>query len=156
MKFKWITIVIAFAFVLAHSPAREPFRAGIDVPEPKLIKKVEIDYPDIVGNSFTGNGPVVLDILVNEQGFVTNVTERMYDAQVLDTAKATVKQWRFSSTYVDGKAFVDDKGSILGVEGSYTKNERVVKWLRTATVLSPGTRNGKPVPTAVIVAMPVR
>jgi hypothetical protein len=102
MKFKWITILIAF--VLAQSPAREPFRVGVDVPEPKLINKVEIDYPNIVGNYFLGNGPLVLDILVDEQGFVTNVKERLYDLLVLETAKAEVKQWRFSSTYVHGKA----------------------------------------------------
>lgn len=101
MKFSLLTIVIAFA--LAQFPGREPFRAGIDVPAPKLNKNVEVDYPDVAGNSWAGNGPVVLDILVNEQGFVTNVTERLYDARVLETAKAAVKQWRFSSTYVEGK-----------------------------------------------------
>ncbi len=104
MKFKWITIVLGFALALAVLPAGEPFRAGIDVPEPRLIKNVEIDYPNIVGNSFAGNGSVVLNISVDEQGFVTNVTERMYDSQVLETAKAAVKQWRFSPTYIDGKA----------------------------------------------------
>jgi hypothetical protein len=104
MKFKRISIILALAFVLAHSPASEPFRAGVDVPEPKLIRKVEIDYPDIVSNAFAGNGPVVLDILVNEQGFVTNATERIYDAQVLEAVKAAVKQWRFFPTYVHGKA----------------------------------------------------
>jgi hypothetical protein len=103
MKFKWITI-LGFALALVVSPAGEPFRAGIDVPEPKLIKKVEIDYPNIVGNSFAGNGSVVLDIVINEQGSVTNMTERMYDSQVLETTKAAVKQWRFSPTYLDGKS----------------------------------------------------
>jgi hypothetical protein len=104
MRYKRISTVFALAFVLAHSPASEPFRAGVDVPEPKLIRKVEIDYPNIVLNAFAGNGPVVLDILVNEQGFVTKMTERIYDAQVLEAVKAAVKQWRFSPTYVRGKA----------------------------------------------------
>jgi hypothetical protein len=104
MRYKRISTILALAFVLAHSPAREPFRAGVDVPEPKLIRKVEIDYPNIVINAFDGNGPVVLDILVNEQGFVIKMTERIYDAQVLEAVKAAVKQWRFSPTYVRGKA----------------------------------------------------
>lgn len=104
MKYKRISTVLALSFVLAHCSASEPFRAGVDVPEPKLIRKVGIDYPNIVINAFAGNGPVVLDILVNEQGFVTKMTERTYDAEVLEAVKAAVKQWRFSPTYVRGKA----------------------------------------------------
>jgi hypothetical protein len=104
MEIKRISIVLALAFCGAQSPAKEPFRAGIDVPEPKLIKKAEIDYPNLVGNSFAGNGPVVLDILIDEKSVVTNLAERMYDTQVLEAAKAAVKEWHFSPTHVDGMA----------------------------------------------------
>jgi hypothetical protein len=100
-----ISIILAFALVPAKSPAQEKtFRAGIDVPEPKIVKKVEIDYPDLTKHWFLGNDPVVLDILINERGLVTDIKERSYDASVLETVKATVKQWLFAPTIVDGRA----------------------------------------------------
>lgn len=104
LKCKWIPIILVLIFVLAQLPAQELFRAGINVPEPKLVKKVEIEYPDIIKHWFMGNGPVVLDISINEQGLVTDMEERSYDASGLDAVKAAVKQWRFSPTIVAGNA----------------------------------------------------
>lgn len=102
--FRWISIVLVLLSELAQSPAQEPLRAGIDVPEPKLTKKVEIGYPDLIHHWFAGNGPVVADILIDEQGLVTDIEERSYDASVLETFKAAVRQWRFAQTIVDGRA----------------------------------------------------
>jgi hypothetical protein len=103
-KFKCLPLILAFIFALTQLPAQTPLRAGIDVPEPKLIQKVDIDYPDLIKHWFIGNAPVVLDILINEQGLVTKMEERSFDASVLETVKAAVKQWRFAPTIVKGKA----------------------------------------------------
>jgi hypothetical protein len=104
-KLGLISIILAFALVPAKSPAQEKtFRAGIDVPEPKIVKKVEIDYPDLTKHWFFGNHPVVLDILINERGLVTDIKERSYDASVLETVNAAVKQWLFTPTIVNGRA----------------------------------------------------
>lgn len=100
----WILVILAFAFALVQSPAQEALRAGIDVPEPRIIKEVEFEYPDLIKHWFMGNDPVVLDILINEQGLVTSIEERSYDASVLESVKAAVKQWIFAPTIVNGRA----------------------------------------------------
>jgi hypothetical protein len=104
MRLKLIMLVPYFALFLIQLPAKEPLRAGIDVPEPRLIQRVDIPYPDILHNSFLGAGPVVLDILIDEQGLISDLTERSYSSSVLESTKAAIKGWRFSPTLIDGKA----------------------------------------------------
>jgi hypothetical protein len=105
MRFMLISIVLDLAFALAQLPAQEPLRAGIDVPEPKLIKKVEVDYPEqaILANLVSPH-PVVLDILIDEAGSVADVVARRDAAETLEVARSAVKQWRFSPTYIGGRA----------------------------------------------------
>jgi len=78
--------------------AGEPLRVGIDIPEPKLIKKVDISYPILV------EGPVVLEILINETGEVSKIKPKLYDPAILEAATSAVREWRFSPTYRDHKA----------------------------------------------------
>jgi outer membrane biosynthesis protein TonB len=104
LKCKWIPIILAFTFMLAQLPAQEPLRAGIDVPEPKLIKKMEAAYPNAAIISDEQPGFVVLSVLINEQGDVTDITPRHHRHVFLEAAESAVMQWRFAPTFVDGKA----------------------------------------------------
>lgn len=103
LRGKWIPIILACTFVLAQLPAQEPLRAGIDVPEPKLIKKVKIDYTeaDMIARKM---GRVVLKILIDEQGAVADIKDIISFEAFQNTVKTTVKKWRFSQTFVNGKA----------------------------------------------------
>ena len=101
MRFQWTSISLALGLSLIQSYAGEPLRAGIDAPEPKLIKKVEINYPK-ASPIADFSGPAVLNILINEQGAVTKVTAQKYNSVILEPAISAVRQWRFSSTYLNG------------------------------------------------------
>jgi hypothetical protein len=103
MKFRWISIALVFAIFLIQSHAGEPFRVGIDVPEPKLVSKVEVPYPDFAKIGVL-DGPVVVYILIDERGIVAEVNARFFNSAFLEPAISAVKQWRFSPTFVDGKA----------------------------------------------------
>jgi hypothetical protein len=89
--------------MLVQLPAREPLRVGIDVPEPKLIHRVEIGCPDAVKIAEV-NGPVVVKILINEQGAVDEIKPMLYQPAILEAATLDLKQWRFSRTFLNGKA----------------------------------------------------
>jgi hypothetical protein len=99
LKFKLISIVLAFVFALAQSQAQEPLRAGIDVPEPNIIKIVEIEYPESVMGSAVA---LIIRILIDEQGTVTDAIGQS-NSSLMDAAKSTLKKWRFSPTFVNGK-----------------------------------------------------
>jgi len=99
----WVAISL-FVTALFAAQQAEPTRVAASVQEKKLIKKVEPVYPEIAGQ-VTVRGPVILQVVANERGEVVEVKivkganplvqERVYDA---------VKQWRYSPTYVDGRA----------------------------------------------------
>jgi hypothetical protein len=103
MKLKLIGIVLTVICGLVHLSAREPLRVGIEVPEPKLIHKVEMICPEAVKIAEV-NGPVVAKILINEQGTVDEVRAILYQPAILEAAKLALKQWRFSPTFLNGKA----------------------------------------------------
>lgn len=91
-------ILLAFTSMLV-AQSREPLRAGIDVPEPRLSKKVEIAFP---AKALGHAGPVVLDILIDEDGAVSKVAARYYSSALLEPATSAVKKWRFSPTLLKG------------------------------------------------------
>ena len=74
LKLRCLSSFLAFACMLAQLPAQDPLRAGIDVPEPMLIKKVDIPYPDpaIISDK---TGAVILNMLIDEQGAIARITD---------------------------------------------------------------------------------
>ena len=119
MRFQFTSICLALALSLIQSYAGEPLRAGIDVPEPKLIKKIEIDCPK--ASPITNvSGPVVLNILINEQGAVAKVTPQTYNSVILEPAISTVRQWRFSSTYLNGTSISITATAVILVSYGHT------------------------------------
>ena len=101
-KIKVIGTVLTVILTFGLLPAREPVRVGIDVPEPELVRKSDIIYPDPANRA-----QVVLDILIDEKGEVA-IDENGQVADVVlpfvKAAKSAVKQWRFSPTLVNGQA----------------------------------------------------
>ena len=103
MKIKALSILLAFVFTLLQSQAGEPLRVGIDVPEPKLLKKVEIDYPEEAKIARKDN-PNVLKLLINEQGNVEQIKPLLFDRLTIDATIGAVKQWQFAPSYWNKKA----------------------------------------------------
>lgn len=100
MNLRWVSAFIALFLVLSPIYAEEPLRAGIDVPEPTIIKKVEVNYPVPAPE----RAMVVLSVMIDEQGAVKDITVGQYDSAFVEAAKSSVWKWRFSPTLVNGKA----------------------------------------------------
>ena len=72
--------------------------------EKKLIKKVEPVYPEIA-QFVPVRGPVILEVVANEKGKVVEAKiVKGGNPVVQKPVFEAVKQWRYSPTYVDGKA----------------------------------------------------
>jgi TonB family protein len=99
-------LLLLFLLPLGVSQGHEranPLRAGIDVPQPKIFKSIPVSYPRGEGDE----SHIVLTILIDEQGAVTEIAdarEHMNKSAFQEVAKSAVKDWRFSPTFVNGKA----------------------------------------------------
>jgi len=90
--------------VLAATPARNgPVRIGGRIQEPRKIKSVPPDYPEVAQQARV-QGVVILEALISPEGQVTEV-KVLRGIPLLDTAAIkAVQQWRYTPTYLDGEA----------------------------------------------------
>jgi len=99
----WAAISLFAAAPFAAQQA-EPTRVAASIQEKKLIEKVEPVYPEIAGQ-VPVRGPVLLEVVANEKGEVVEVKiVKGGNPVVQEHVYNAVRQWRYSPTYVDGKA----------------------------------------------------
>lgn len=96
---------MAVALSSAQLFAGNALRVGIDVPEPKLIRETPIPYPspDVI-SWYPYIRPVVLNILIDEQGLVAGIKAEYSESELSEDAEHAVKKWRFAPTIINGKA----------------------------------------------------
>jgi TonB family protein len=79
----------------------DPIVVGSNVPESKLIRRVEPIYPALALKARV-QGKVVLRITVNEQGFVTDAQVVSGHPLLNEAAIDAVRQWQYSPTLLNG------------------------------------------------------
>jgi protein TonB len=72
-----------------------------DVAESKLIRKVEPVYPDLALRARV-QGKVILEVTINEEGFVDDVRVVSGHPLLNEAAIDAVKQWQYSTTLMNG------------------------------------------------------
>lgn len=97
----WLVLAAAALFA---APQAEPLRVTDSSQEKKLIKKVEPVYPEFA-RDIAARGPVILEVVANEKGEVVDAKIVGGGNPVVQKpVREAVKKWRYSPTYVDGKA----------------------------------------------------
>ncbi len=92
------------ATTLSVAQQVKPRRVAESIQEKKVIKRVEPVYPEIA-QRVPVRGPVVLEVVANERGEVVDVKiVKGGNPVVQNPVFDAVKQWRYSPTYVEGKA----------------------------------------------------
>jgi len=85
------------------APPAAPVRIGGSISAPKLVKRVEPDYP-AAAQTAQIQGIVILEATVDEQGTVDKV-KVLRSNSLLDAAAMTaVKQWKYAPLLLNGKA----------------------------------------------------
>lgn len=87
----------------AWSPGDPPLRIGGAIKEPKKIKDVRPVYPPEAQEARVV-GIVILEILVDEQGMVSEARVIRPVAMLDEAARDAVMQWQFTPTVVNGHA----------------------------------------------------
>jgi TonB family protein len=85
------------------SPPPAPVRIGGSISAPKLVRRVEPDYP-AAAQAAQIQGIVILEATVDEQGAVDAV-KVLRSNSLLDAAATTaVKQWKYAPLLLNGRA----------------------------------------------------
>ncbi len=84
------------------APKREPIRVGGNVQESKLVYKVEPVYPELPKSARVA-GAVILQATINEAGEVYEVKVLRGHPLLDDAAINAVRQWRYSTTLLNGE-----------------------------------------------------
>jgi TonB family protein len=79
-----------------------PIKVGGGVQQAKLIYKVDPIYPE-TAKAASLSGEVVLVVTINEEGFVSDIKAVEGHPVLSDAAVAAVRQWRYSTTLLNGK-----------------------------------------------------
>lgn len=84
------------------APRRTPVPILSNLQESKLIKKVLPEYPTIAQRARV-EGTVYLQVLVNEEGDISEVKVLQGHPLLVDEAVRAVKQWKYSPTLLNGE-----------------------------------------------------
>jgi len=83
-------------------PKPKPVRVGGNVQESRLIRQVKPVYPPMAQKARV-QGDVVLDVEVDEEGNVTEITVKSGHPLLVPAARDAVKQWKYSPTLLNGE-----------------------------------------------------
>lgn len=82
----------------ATTPAQAPVRVGGTIPDPKVLRRIEPEFPP------GATGSVILEVTIGTDGKVQDV-RFLRNAPALDAAaEKAVRQWLFEVTTIDGRA----------------------------------------------------
>ena len=99
---------VVFRMGPAQRPAQTSIRSVPDTISPEiakdyLIQRVEPQYPDAARSQHI-QGPVTLDVVVDEEGKVQNVKVVSGNSALAPAAVDAVQRWRFTPYLVNGRA----------------------------------------------------
>ena len=86
----------------APPPVVEPVRVGGDVPRPRKTLNVTPEYPRLARLRRI-QGIVILEVTVDRQGGVSNVSVLRAAEGFDEAAVEAVRQWRYEQTMVNGR-----------------------------------------------------
>jgi TonB family protein len=80
----------------------EPIKVAGDVQESKLIRKVDPVYPSLALKARV-QGKIILTVIINEEGFVSDITVVSGHPLLSEAAVDAVRQWQYSPTFLNGE-----------------------------------------------------
>jgi TonB family protein len=97
-------LVLMCSLHRADAPAgqgRKPIEISGKMPKPRLIKKVAPVYPDVAKQNRI-SGIVRLQVIIDEEGDVVEITPKSGDLYLIAAAIEAVQQWKFSPFLMGG------------------------------------------------------
>jgi periplasmic protein TonB len=86
--------------VVKENKPKAPVRVGGHVKEPKIVHRVEPEYP-VLAKQVHLQGIVVLEAVLDEQGNVTEMTVVSGPPLLIQAAINAVRQWKYEPTYLN-------------------------------------------------------